>query len=126
MCDRPRWLQSQSKPVSRWVTNVHAGSTVTDERESGLDFSDLRDDLEDESYPLSNDELLDRYGDREIGTENGEKTLRQILGPVESDTYEDADQVRQAVFTMVGESAEGRTEYSDRGTSGDQSDQVSF
>lgn len=99
---------------------------MTDERESGLDFSDLRDDLEDESYPLSNDELLDRYGDREIGTENGEKTLRQILGPVESDTYEDADQVRQAVFTMVGESAEGRTEYSDRGTSGDQSDQVSF
>jgi hypothetical protein len=99
---------------------------MSDERESGLDFGDLQDDLEGESYPLSNDELVDRYGDRAIGTESGEQTLREILAPVQGDTYEDADEVRQTVFTMVGEGAEGRDEYTDRGTSSDQSDQSSL
>jgi len=99
---------------------------VTDDRKLGLDFGDLRSDLESETYPLSKEELLDSYGDREIGTENGSQTFRDILEPVDQDTYESADAVEQTVLTMVDESAEGRVGYSDRGIGENDSDQQSL
>jgi hypothetical protein len=96
------------------------------DRDVGLEFGDLRTELEEESYPLSKAALIERYGDREIGTESGSTTLREVLAPVGEETFEGADGVQQTVLTMVGESAEGRTEYSDRGTSQDEDDQESF
>ncbi|RXK46646.1 DUF5789 family protein [Halorientalis pallida] len=92
----------------------------------GLDFGELRADFEDESYPLSKADLLAAYGDREIGTESGTKTLDEILGPVGGETFDGPDAVQQTVLTMVGASAAGRTDYSDRRTSQDESEQESF
>jgi len=102
------------------------GFHVTDDRDVGLDFGDLQADLASESYPLTKDELLANYGDREIGTESGSKTLREILEPVGEDRFADETEVHQTVLTMVGESAEGRVNYSDRGTSQDEADQESL
>jgi hypothetical protein len=99
---------------------------MTDDRDVGLDFGDLREDLAAESFPLSKDDLLEEYGDRDIGTESGSTTLREILEPVGEETFEDVDAVRQTVLTMVDESAEGRPHYSDRGPSQDESEQQSF
>lgn len=87
------------------------------DRDMGLDFGGLSEDLAAESYPLSKDELLSKHGDREVGTESGSKTLREIIGPLGQDEFADADAVHQAVLNMVGESAEGRVGYSDRGGS---------
>lgn len=84
-------------------------------REQGIEFGELLDDLDDESYPLSHETVLERYGDCELGLPGKEVTLREVLAPEDDEQYEDADSVRQAVFNMVGGEAVGREEYSDRG-----------
>lgn len=84
-------------------------------REQGIEFGDLAGDLEDESYPLSHDALLDRYGDRELELIDDRVTVREVLAPDTDREYEDADGVRQAVLSMVGDEAVGRENYSDRG-----------
>jgi hypothetical protein len=89
---------------------------VTDDRETGIDFGTLAEDLQTATYPLTTDDLLDRYGDESVSYADGSETLRQLLGPLD-DEYDSAEEVRQAVFTMVGDGAEGRTNYTDRGAS---------
>jgi len=87
---------------------------MSDDRELGVDFGDLEDDLEGEEYPLHTDDVLEKYGDRRIEHANGSESLAHILGPLDQ-TYESADAVKQSVFNMIGEEAEGRLDYSDRG-----------
>ncbi len=84
-------------------------------REQGIEFGSLAEELEDESYPLSRDELLDRYGDHELELADKSTALRDVLGPENEQEYEDAEGVRQAIFSMVGDDAIGREGYSDRG-----------
>lgn len=80
----------------------------------GLDFDGLKDDLDDETYPLSNPELLEAYGDREIEHSNGTVSLREVLESLDDETYDSSDEIQQTVLNMVGEQAIGRKEYSDR------------
>lgn len=87
---------------------------MSDDRELGVDFGDLEADLAEEEYPLDTDDVLEKYGDRRIEHANGSESLADILGPLEQ-TYESADAVKQSVFNMIGEEAEGRVAYSDRG-----------
>lgn len=91
-------------------------------REQGIEFGGLADDLEDESYPLSHEELLGRYGDHELTLIGEQVTLEDVLSPGQERTYDDAEGVRQAVFTMVGDDAVGREGYSDRGGTGSNAD----
>lgn len=86
-----------------------------DSREQGIEFGPLAEELEDETYPLSHDDLLDRYGDRELEFSGGRTTVDEILESENETEYEDAESVRQAIFTMVGDGAIGREGYSDRG-----------
>lgn len=90
-------------------------SDESDSREQGIEFGELSEDLENETYPISHDELLERYGDRELELASGETQLRAVLEPENETEYEDARSVRQAIFTMVGDQAVGREGYSDRG-----------
>lgn len=86
-----------------------------DTREQGIEFGALIEDLEDESYPLSHETLLSRYGDRELGLFDSQVPLREVLSPEQEREYEDVESVRQAVFNMAGDEAVGREGYSDRG-----------
>ena len=101
---------------------------MTDDRQSGVTFGDLTDDIETETYPLSNEDLLDQYGDREVTHANGSVTVRELVEPMEEVTYESADEVQQELLNMVGEGAVGRKEYSDRGvqTQGEDYEEESF
>lgn len=83
-------------------------------REQGIEFGGLVADLNDESYPVSHETILSRYGDRELGLSGERVTLREVL-TAEHGSYADAESVRQAVFNMVGSEAVGREDYSDRG-----------
>jgi hypothetical protein len=94
---------------------------MTDNDEMGLDFGPLADDLAAADYPLTNGELLERYGDREIRYANGTESLREVLGPIEDD-YESADEVEQAILNMVSEDADGRLNYTDRGVTSHEDD----
>jgi len=90
-------------------------SETDDSREQGIEFGSLAEELANESYPISHEELLDRYGDHELGMDDGSTTLRNLLGPENEQGYEDVQSVRQAIFTIVGSDAVGREGYSDRG-----------
>ncbi|WP_050032413.1 DUF5789 family protein [Halorubrum halophilum] len=84
-------------------------------REHGIEFGELAGDLEAESYPLSHETLLDRYGDRELELVDGEVTVREVLSADTEREYEDMEGVQQAILNMVGDEAVGRENYTDRG-----------
>ncbi|PSP72881.1 hypothetical protein BRC86_11080 [Halobacteriales archaeon QS_3_64_16] len=92
----------------------------TNDREMGIELGDLNDDLEAHDYPVSSEELIEEYGDRELELPKGSETFAEIMEPVEEKTYEGADGVRQDVFNFVGSDAVGRENYSDRGTASDE------
>lgn len=98
-------------------------------REHGVEFGDLAAELEDLDYPTTAEELVDAYGDYELGVPDGSESVREALGPyVESDReqrYDSPREVQQAVLNMVGSDAVGREGYSDRGDVVDQDDQES-
>jgi hypothetical protein len=91
------------------------GDESGDSREQGVEFGSLAEDLENEEYPISQGELLDRYGDRELDLQRGTTTVGEVLASENEREYEDAEGVRQAIFNMVGDEAVGREGYSDRG-----------
>ncbi len=90
---------------------------MSEDRDMGIEFGDLDERLADEDYPLSKDELLEKYGDHELEHASGTTTVEEVVGPLGREEFEGQDAVHQAVLNMVGDEAEGRVEYSDRGGS---------
>ncbi len=90
-----------------------------DSREQGVDLGSLADELESHSYPTTNSELIDEYGDHEVELPDGSESLGEILGTLEGEDqeYDDAEEVRQMIYNLVGAEAVGREGYSDRGGS---------
>jgi hypothetical protein len=88
---------------------------MSENRDMGIEFGDLDDDLENEEYPISKDELLEKYGDRELEHAGGESTVEEVVGPIGREEFDGHDEVHQEILNMVGSQAEGREEYSDRG-----------
>lgn len=89
---------------------------MSDDRDRGVEFGDLTEDLESEAYPLTKTELLEQYGDRQLEHASGSSSVRELLGEEGDDEYESADEVHETILNMVGEEAVGREGYSDRGT----------
>lgn len=86
-----------------------------DQREMGVDFGPLSEELDEHDYPTTTEELVAEYGDHELEYEGGSERFRDVLGPQGDQTFEDAEEVRQSVYNMVGVEAVGRARYSDRG-----------
>ncbi len=86
-----------------------------DEREMGVDFGPLSEELDEHEYPTTTEQLVEEYGDHELEYEGGAERFGDVLGPQGDQTFEDAEEVRQAVYNMVGVEAVGRARYSDRG-----------
>lgn len=88
------------------------------DREQGVDFGDINQTLEDISYPITVDELVDQYGDRSVERTNAEPiTIRELFGSMGDDTFESAEEVRQSMLNLMPADSVGREEYSDRGGS---------
>lgn len=81
----------------------------------GVEFGELDDELDAVDYPVSLSELLDAHGDAELDLKGEKRSLAELLAPLESDTFESADEVRQSVLNMVDSEAIGRERYTDRG-----------
>ena len=88
---------------------------MSDNRDMGVEFGDLTEDLESESYPMTMEQVLDKYGDRELEHSNGTVTLREVIQPEENREFEGADEVHQTVLNMIGDEAVGREGQSGRG-----------
>lgn len=83
-------------------------------RELGVELGDLGDQLRNREYPVSQDELLEAHGDAELDMGEETATLEEVIGPLNEDEYESADEVEQAIMNMVSDDAIGRKNYSDR------------
>lgn len=94
-----------------------------DTREQGVEFGELKGELDAHAYPTTGEELLAAYGDFEIGLTGGSTTLGEVLGGRHDEQggeevrYESADDVHQSILNMVGSDAVGRENYTDRGGS---------
>jgi hypothetical protein len=99
-----------------------------DTREQGVEFGELEETMVALDYPIDHDELIEQYGDIEIGAPGGTSTLAEMLEPLQDQeqTYHDANELETMIKNMVSEDAIGREGYSDRGTSADQDDQESL
>ncbi|WP_313693980.1 DUF5789 family protein [Halorarum halobium] len=90
------------------------------DREEGVDFVDVNAALEELSYPVSADELIDEHGDREFRRTNaGPITVAELFGPMGEDTFESTREVRQMALNHMPSESVGRQRYSDRGVSND-------
>jgi hypothetical protein len=88
-----------------------------DFRVRGVEFGDLRDDLESLEYPVSCETLVDRFGSRELDLVDGSATLGEVLSRDPDDrTYRSAEAVRRAATRLVDSDAVGYEGYTDRGT----------
>ncbi|WP_324662352.1 DUF5789 family protein [Haloarcula sediminis] len=86
-------------------------------RVEGVDFTSINPVLEDVSYPISTEELVDQHGDREIERTNADAvTVEELFGYID-DTFDSDESVRQMVLSQMPRDSEGRTNYSDRGGS---------
>ncbi len=86
-----------------------------DSRTHGIDFGDLDEKLEDHDYPADADEIREAYGDEELGLPDGSTTLGEALEGYQEE-FQEAEDVRQAILTMLEGDAVGRRGYSDRGS----------
>lgn len=87
-----------------------------DRRAEGVDFEALAPVLEEVSYPIGSEELVERYGDRELGRTNADPiTLRELFDGMGENTFESAEGVRTMCLSMMPRESVGPSNYSDRG-----------
>lgn len=84
----------------------------------GVDFEEINPILEDVSYPITAEELMDRFGDEELGRTNADPiSVEELFQYMGDETFDSADEVRQMILAQMPSDSEGRANYSDRGGS---------
>lgn len=69
--------------------------------------------MDQEQFPLTKRELLDRYGEVELDVA-GSGSIADALEHVDDDTYESPEDVQHALHSGLSHEAVGRRFYSDR------------
>lgn len=88
------------------------------DRVEGVDFSNVNSIFGELSYPVTADELVERYGDRELERTNaGPISIRELFDYMGDNTFESEDQLRQMILGQMPQESGGRANYSDRGGS---------
>lgn len=64
-------------------------------------LGDLDDALETQDYPTTTNELVEAYGDYEIQTQSGEKSLEEVLTVTKNQTYDSADDARSRILGLI-------------------------
>ena len=67
----------------------------------GEQLGDLDDALETQDYPITTNELVEAYGDYEIQTQSGEKSLEEVLASTKNQTYDSADDARSRILGLI-------------------------
>ncbi|RQH03336.1 DUF5789 family protein [Natrarchaeobius oligotrophus] len=69
--------------------------------ESNEQLGELDERLETHEYPTTMDELVSAYSDIEIETQGGSKTVAEVLAPIDNESYESVDDVRNRIRGLV-------------------------
>lgn len=86
-----------------------------DDEVYSLELGSVTEVFESDRFPITTEELIEEYGDCEIGYPHGSERLEDILETSGAETYETPDEVELAILNGVGREAVGRPRYSDRG-----------
>lgn len=86
---------------------------MEDDREQGVQLAAFGEVIESLDYPTTAAAIVDDHGDVEIELTDGTETVAELLGPMD-DEFGSPEEVRQAVYNMVGDGAVGRERYTDR------------
>jgi hypothetical protein len=77
-------------------------------------LTDVTDRTDAHSYPATTEDLIEAYGEMELEYPNGGETLGDALSRLDSETFENAEEARMAMYSALGSDAIGRKGYSDR------------
>ncbi|WP_336001495.1 DUF5789 family protein [Halorientalis halophila] len=77
-------------------------------------LSGLDERIGAQAYPATSEEVIAEYGDLELELPNGDERLGDVLGRLEAETFESAEDLRLAALSAVSNNAIGRKGYSDR------------
>lgn len=69
--------------------------------DTGEKLGALDEALESHDYPTTTDELVTAYGDREIETQGGQESINDVLAPIDNETYDSADDVRNRIQGLI-------------------------
>ncbi|MFC6906935.1 DUF5789 family protein [Halalkalicoccus tibetensis] len=69
--------------------------------ESTEQLGELDEALEIHTYPITTDELIRAHGGREVETQDGAKPVEEVLAPVNNESYESADDVRNRIQGLL-------------------------
>lgn len=67
----------------------------------GEQLGDLDEALRSHEYPTTTEELIEAYGDYEIETQDGQKSLDEVLALTDNQTYDSADDVRSRIQGLI-------------------------
>jgi hypothetical protein len=69
--------------------------------EPGETLGDLDEALENHDYATTTDELITAYGDREVESQGGSKSIEELLDPIDDETYDSPDEVRNRIQRLL-------------------------
>lgn len=64
-------------------------------------LGELDNALEAEEYPTTTNELVEAYGDYDIETQHGTKTLEEVLASTDDQTFDSSDDVRSRILGLI-------------------------
>ncbi len=70
--------------------------------DSGDRLGDLDEALKSHDYPATTDELVEAYGDYELETQDGKKSLEDVLSSTDDQRYDSAEDVRRRILGLIG------------------------
>ena len=72
------------------------------EPEGRWTHEELEDALEEHEYPTTTDEIVDEYGEYEVETDEGWRTVEELLSSIEDKTYDSAKEVWVNLRKLIG------------------------
>mgnify|MGYP006934454546 FL=1 len=86
---------------------VEETQTRSDEEEPmrvdpGEELGDLDKALKSHDYPVTTNELTEAYGDYEVETSSGKKSLEGVFSTTDDQVYDSVDEVRRDILDLIG------------------------
>ena len=79
----------------------HADETEPPDDKPGEKLGDLEEALENHDYPTTTNELVEAYGDREVESQGGWKSIDELLSPIDDETYDSPDEARNHIQKLL-------------------------
>ena len=103
MADDKRGRDKQARDAERRQREreLQEARDRADEAEPDKQLSDLEDMLEIHDYPTTTADVTEASGDLKVETQDGRKSIEEVLAPIDNETYDSADDVRNRIQRLI-------------------------